>query len=323
MMTASTITQEANKKNVAVRIGIAIALSALSGVMLLLSFPPYGLWPLAWFALVPGVFAQHRLLPAKWASLAPAIYSGIWLGPFMARLFGSEFGPVFQYLGVLIGIINFFLAKERNFHELTGYRWFILQGVINWVGFEMLRATVIPLVATSAFIGYTQATQAWVIQPVSIFGVYGLNLVIMLVNYALAQGAMAWFDRRWRPAGVVAVDGRATRRWLAVMGVTLVVWVGISLVILSSAPKDAPTVRVGALRTGYLQPALRQSPGRHVRLRGRARKSSIHPKWLSTLTHRKNTLKSSAPWQRRPARTCSSPMRLRKKENPGATRPYC
>jgi apolipoprotein N-acyltransferase len=253
-MTAGISSQEADR-NVTVRAIIGIVLSGLSGVMLLLSFPPYGLWPLAWFALVPALFAQHRLLPAKWASLAPALYSGIWLGPFMARLFGSEFGPVFQYLGVLIGILNFFLAKERRFHELTGYRWFILQGVINWVGFEMARATIIPVVATSAFVGYTQATQAWVIQPVSIFSVYGLNLVIMLVNFALAQGAMAWFDRRWQPAGVVAVDGRTTRRWLASMGVTLVVWVGIGLAILSSAPKDAPTVRVGALRTGYLQPA--------------------------------------------------------------------
>ena len=177
-MTTVPGSQEVNKKDLAIRIGIGVALSALSGVMLLLSFPPYGIWPLAWFALVPGVFAQHRLLPAKWASLAPALYSGIWLGPFLARLFGSEFGPVFQYLGVLIGILNFFLAKERKFHELTGYRWFILQGVINWVGFEMVRATVIPVIATSAFIGYTQATQAWVIQPVSIFS--GLTVVFMI-----------------------------------------------------------------------------------------------------------------------------------------------
>jgi len=41
-----------------------------------------------------------------------------------------------------------------------------------FVGFEMVRATFIPLVGTSAFVGYTQATQAWVIQPVSIFSVY-------------------------------------------------------------------------------------------------------------------------------------------------------
>jgi len=144
-----------------VRLGLGIALSALSGVMLLLAFPPYGLWPLAWFALLPGLLAQYRLMPAKWTSLASAIYSGVWLGPFLARLFGPGYGPIFQYLGVWIAILNLFLAKDRKFHELSKYRWFILQGVIVWVGFEMIRATFIPVIATSAFIGYTQATQTW------------------------------------------------------------------------------------------------------------------------------------------------------------------
>jgi apolipoprotein N-acyltransferase len=234
-----------------VRVGIGVALSALSGIMLLLSFPPYGVWPLAWIAFVPYLFAQYRLMPRKWSSLAPAIALLLWLGPFMARLFGTEFGPIFTYLGVLIAILAYFTNRERKFIEMTGYRWFVLHGVINWVGFEMIRATVIPLVATSAFIGYTQATQPWLIQPVSIFSVYGLNLVIMLCNFALAQGAMAWFDRKWKASDVVPVDGRATRRWLAVAGVVMVVWVGISLVILSSAPRDPQTVRVAAIQPGY------------------------------------------------------------------------
>jgi len=131
------------------RIGLGVALSALSGVMLLLAFPPYGLWPLAWFALLPGLLAQYRLMPAKWTSLAATIYSGLWLGPFLARLFGSGYGPFFQYLGIWIAILNFFLVKDRRFHELTKYRWFILQGLINWVGFEMIRATFIPVIATA------------------------------------------------------------------------------------------------------------------------------------------------------------------------------
>jgi apolipoprotein N-acyltransferase len=179
----------------------------------------------------------------------------LWLGPFMARLFGTEFGPIFTYLGVLIAILTYFTNRERKFLERTGYRWFILHGAINWVGFEMIRATVIPLVATSAFIGYTQSTQAWVTQPVSIFSVYGLNLVIMLVNFALTQGAMAWFDRRWQPEDVVPVDGRATRNWLVITGIVLLVWIGISMVTLGVAPKDAPTVRVAALQPNYAKPA--------------------------------------------------------------------
>lgn len=55
----------------------------------------------------------------------------LWLGPFMARLFGTGFGPVFTFLGVLIVLISLFANKERKFIESSGYRWFILHGVIN------------------------------------------------------------------------------------------------------------------------------------------------------------------------------------------------
>jgi apolipoprotein N-acyltransferase len=232
---------------------LGIILSALSGVMLLLSFPPYGIWWLAWFAFVPGIYAQYRMFPLKYSHLAPTIYILVWLGPYMARLFGTDFGPFFTYLGVLIAILIFFMNRERGFIERTGYRWMVLQGVIAWVGSEMVRATFIPLVATSAFIGYTQATQAWVIQPVSIFSVYGMNIVIMLVNFSLAQVLIAWYDRQQRTPQ--AVPGYLARNWLVATGVILAGWIGTSLVILNSAPKDAPTVRVASLRSGYPLPA--------------------------------------------------------------------
>jgi apolipoprotein N-acyltransferase len=90
------------------RFVLGLALSALSGVLLLLSFPPYGVWWLAWFAFVPGIFAQYRMFPRNYAHLAPTTYALVWLGPYMARLFGTEFGPFFTYLGVLIAIIIFF-----------------------------------------------------------------------------------------------------------------------------------------------------------------------------------------------------------------------
>jgi apolipoprotein N-acyltransferase len=236
---------------------LGILLSSLSGVMLLLAFPPYGIWWLAWFAFVPGIFAQYRLLPVKYSSLAPAIYLLVWLGPYLARLFGTEFGPFFTYLGVLVGVLSYLAYRERVFIERTRYRWLILQGVVAWVGFEMIRATFIPVIATSAFIGYSQATQAWLIQPVSIFSVYGLNIVIMLVNYALAQGAIAWYDRRQSHQADLRLDGRYARNWLAAAGVLLAAWIGVSLVIMNSAPKDAPTIRVAALRANYPLPAHR------------------------------------------------------------------
>jgi apolipoprotein N-acyltransferase len=241
------------------RFVLGLIFSALSGILLLLSFPPYGLWPLAWVALVPALFAQYRLLPQRWSQLATALYALFWLGPFLARLFENEAGPFFKFLGIFIAILQLFLATERKFHESTHYRWFILFGVVGWVGFEMIRATFIPLIATSAFIGYTQASQAWLTQPVAVFSVYGLNLVLMFVNFTLAQGVIAWYDRKFQPEAVVLVDGRPTLRWFAITGVITVLWIGISLVMLGTAPKDSPTVRVAALQSGYPLPAFQDT----------------------------------------------------------------
>jgi apolipoprotein N-acyltransferase len=126
--------------------------------------------------------------------------------------------------------------------------------MLTWVGFEMIRASFIPLIATSAFIGYTQATQPWLIQPVSVFSIYGLNLVIILCNYALAQGAMVLLDRKWTAADVVPVDVRATQHWLMGLGVVLAAWVGLSLFILKTMP-NMPTVRVASVRPDFPLPA--------------------------------------------------------------------
>jgi len=236
---------------------LGVILSMLSGVMLLLAFPPYGIWWLAWFAFVPGIFAQYRLLPVKYSSLAPAIYLLVWLGPYMARLFGTEFGPFFTYLGVVIGVIAFFIYRERGFIERTRYRWLVLEGVVAWVGFEMVRATFIPVIATSAFIGYSQATQTWLIQPVSVLSIYGLNILILLVNYALAQGTIAWYDRKQNIPAESSLDMRFVRNWLVTTGVVLLAWIGSSLVILNRAPHSPSTIRMAALRANYPLPAHR------------------------------------------------------------------
>jgi apolipoprotein N-acyltransferase len=241
-------------EHTALRFAVGIILAALSGVMLLLSFPPYGYWPLAWIALLPATFAQYRLLPLRWSALGPAVYIVFWLGPYLARLFGTEFGPFFTYLGFLIAILVFFASNDRGFHERTGFRWFVLASACGWVGFEMIRATFVPLIATSAFIGYTQATQAWLFQPVSIFSVYGFNLLIIMVNYTLAQGLIAWYDHRYKPASPHAT-GKLAKRWLAITGTFLAAWVGLSLILLNHTPADTQVVRVASLRSGFPLPA--------------------------------------------------------------------
>jgi len=69
------------------------------------------------------------------------------------------------------------------------------------------------------------------------------------------ESALALFDRRWRWDDVRAVGKRLTVGWLAGVGVVLVVWVALSVAILSTAPADAPTIRVAAVQHGFLKAA--------------------------------------------------------------------
>lgn len=241
-----------------VRLALGIVLSALSGAMLLLSFPPYGLWPLAWIGFVPYVFAQYRLMPLKWSSGAVAMANLVWLGPFLYALFGTQVGFFFTWLGVWIALFNLLVSKERNFHQITHYRWLVLEGAASFVGFEMVRATFIPLVATSAFVGYTQARQPWLIQPISIFSVYGLDLLMLLVNYSAALALMAWHDRRWALPDVPRVPGGMARKWLMAAGALLAAWMVLSVVMLARSG-EAPKVRVAALRAGLRAPAFQDT----------------------------------------------------------------
>ncbi len=237
------------------RIAAGLGVSALTAVMLILAFHPYNVWFLAFIALLPMLIAQHRILPRKWSGLAPAIGIGGWLFVFLASMFGgSPAARVIQIVVLVIIMVQVFtLPGVRRFHEQTNYRWFMLQGVADWVGFEMIRS-FIPPINTHAFIAQTMYTQPWMLQPISIFSIYGLGILLTLINFALAQGALTIFDGKWRLDEMPLLNRQTTLRWLAGAGVGLAVWVGISFVILSAAPKDAPTIRVAAIQHNYPQP---------------------------------------------------------------------
>jgi len=239
--------------NTWVRTAIGLVLAAASAVMLTLAFPPYDLWPLIWVGFVPMVVAQYRVMPKRVASLAPAVAIGGWLGGYLVPIFAGS-GSYMLWLPLIIGGINLLTEMgNRAFHERTGNRWFVLQSVSGLVGVEMIRS-FIPIMGTWAFVGYTLYKQPWLIQPVSIFGIFGLDLLIALVNFALAQGAMVLFDlyaehsrsRRWRlDADTPRLDSRLVRHWLIGVGLGLVAWTALSLALFR--PATTPTVRVAAL----------------------------------------------------------------------------
>ncbi len=237
------------------RIAAGAGVSALTTLMLILAFHPNNVWFLAFFALVPMLIAQYLILPQKWAGLAPAVGIGGWLFVFLGAMFGDT--PAAMVIRIVVGVIilvqAFTVPGVRLFHERTGYRWLVLHGIVDWVGVEMIRS-FIPPINTHAFIAQTMYTQPWMLQPISIFSVYGLGIVLVLSNFALAQGVFALWDGKWPSTERPLITRASALRWLAIAGAVLILWVGISLIILSTAPQNAPTIRVAAIQHNYPTP---------------------------------------------------------------------
>ena len=157
--------------------------------------------------------AQFRVMPRRVSSLASAITIGGWLGGYLTPIFAGS-GIYMAWLPLIIGVVVFFADRGTlAFHERTGYRWFVWHGALTWVRIEMIRG-FIPIMGTWAFVANTLHGQPWLIQPVSIFGIFGLGLLIMFVNYGLGLGALYLFDKRWKlDPDVRPLAGRPVRNW--------------------------------------------------------------------------------------------------------------
>lgn len=237
------------------RLAAGVGLSSLTAVLLLRAFHPYNNWYLAFFAFVPMLVAQQHILPPRWSGLASAAGIGGWLFFFLSAMFrGHPAGLVIQIVVLVIVLIQIFTEPGvRRFHQATRYRWFLLQGTANWVGIEMIRSFIPPL-NTHAFLAQTMYTQPWMLQPISIFGVYGLSLLLVLGNYALALTCLALAGRYSSLKDKPDLTAAAPLRSLALAGILLAAWIGLSLDLLGNAPPDPATIRAAAVQHNYPVP---------------------------------------------------------------------
>ena len=215
---------------------LGIALAILSGVLAALAAPPFPLWPLIFVAFVPMLVAQHRVLPARWSALAPGIAYGLWFASqLLPGVVEARVSVVIQLLPLYAGLLVTALSwRTRRFHEQTGYRWFVVATPVAWVALDFLRGSGIAVLGgTWGNPVYALWAQPWLLQPISIASSYGLELLLLAVNWAIAGVVLFPARRALRSAGVVAVAAG--------------VWVAVSLHLLDSAPA---TLRVAAIQTG-------------------------------------------------------------------------
>ena len=237
------------------RIFLGLALGLLSAVLYIFAFQPYSIWPLAFVVFVPMLIAEQRILPLRWSGLGRGVTVGLFLLVFLVSLFGmSEITGIFIGIAGLISLVSILTTpKVRAFHERTGFRWFILQGALDATGVEMARS-FIPAIRTHAFFSQTMYAQPWMLQGVSVFSIYGLTLVILLVNYAIAMGVLMAFDNKWRFDGQSEINRKVNFQWMTGIALLFALWAGYGAVTLSNAPMDAQTLRVAAIQHGFHKP---------------------------------------------------------------------
>lgn len=237
------------------RFGVGITLSLVSAALLVFAFQPYSIWPLAFVAYVPMLIAEQRVLPLRWSGLGRGVGVGLFLIVFLTSLFGlNQVAGIFIGVAVLIALISVITApKLRAFHERTAFRWFVLQGGIEAAGIEMVRS-FIPPIYTHAFFAQTMYTQPWMLQGISIFSIYGLTFVILIVNFAITLGILLAFDNSLRFDGQPELNRRVGLQWMTAGAAVFLLWAGFGVVRLVSAPKDVQTLRVAAIQHGFARP---------------------------------------------------------------------
>ena len=205
-----------------------VALAVVSGALFVLSFPKFGHPAFGWIALTP------LLVALSGAALRRAFLLGLATGViyFTGTLYWitgvmAVYGGLQTWVAVLInGALIAYLALFPALFALIMRRLVIAYGrsallaaPVVWVATEFGRGAITSF--PWALLGYSQVTVLPIAQLASLFGVYGLSMLVAAVSAALAfaapglrQGAVS---TRYIPAFgalmvVLAIAGWGSRR---------------------------------------------------------------------------------------------------------------
>jgi apolipoprotein N-acyltransferase len=170
------------------------AAAILSSVLLILSFPDFNLWPLAWVGLVPLLFvvAHH---PAPWRSFLTGWLAGTlffygschWLTYSMIHYGGIPQGiayllllPGALTLGIFPGVFALLLAGAIRLWQNKA----LFLAPFTWISLEWGRLALTGQLWNA--IGYSQAYHPLLIQSARWGGVYAIGFLILTINAAIA-----------------------------------------------------------------------------------------------------------------------------------------
>lgn len=167
-------------------------LSVISGVLLVLAFPRFGLYPLAYVALVPLLLAVRRSRSIFDSAVSGMLCGSIFFGGvlFWINTLSRWAGP-WAYLSwislaVFQAVFLAIFAGASKYLARLSLKLDIILIPLLWTAVEWIRSLG-PFGVTGGGLGYSQAGFLQVLQLASLAGIYGISFLIVLVNEAIAE----------------------------------------------------------------------------------------------------------------------------------------
>lgn len=177
---------------------ITLSGCGLSAGLLVLTFPKYDLWPLAWVALVPfllvlDVMKTNRAF--RWGFVWGALFFFGTLNWFihMSSTAGIPYPLavlavvlLVSYLSLYFGAFAAFYYRAR--HQSLAWQMAVLPS--GWVALEFLRDRLFSGFGWAS-LGYSQYTNPAVIQIADLTGVFGVSFLVVMGNVLFKAAATA------------------------------------------------------------------------------------------------------------------------------------
>jgi apolipoprotein N-acyltransferase len=225
---------------------LGISLSILSGVLLALSFTPWGVWPLAWVGLVPLFAALLRLAHTRVAFGLYCALAAVCPLYSMAAGLPPGYTAVYALPAAAGAAVFMFTFWQKDMATRNRGLLFPILAATGITALEFVRHGWI--LGTFASLGLTQYAQPACIQIASLLGVFGVSFMLVCANAAVALFVVN--IRNPRPA-MPQIAGAA--------GVA-VAFMALNLYLLQKPLDQTGRVTVAAVQLGFIPEAAVQHP---------------------------------------------------------------
>ncbi len=230
------------------------ALAALSGVLIALAFPDYGIWPLAWVGLVPlfVVIRAKNTLSSTWLGLVAGLFyfgpTVYWVSNTMTQFGGMPLFAALVTTALMICVMSCYTALFCYLLSMTegraGRGISLAMAPFLWVALETVRGSLPGVGFPWARLSDSQFEVLNVIQIADITGSEGVSFAIVLVSAMLAM-VVDWFLSR------SSLQDKFPLRWLCVtllLVAGILVYGEIKLSAFNKGADTSPLVKVALVQ---------------------------------------------------------------------------